>query len=191
MNAWGAYNLGILEGLGVENAFVVFLQAIVLNFYAIAAVVLVLLVILLGIDVGPMSKAEERTRGGELLWPEATPMIDEDVLSPDPVETIEPKAMNMIAPIAAMVLFMPVALYITGAEAVAAAGIDATLVNILGEGSGSTSVLWSVLFGLAVAWTMLLAQRGVHDRRAREGGTEGRGCPRTAGVDPVARPRLG
>ena len=176
MNAWGAYNLGILEGLGVENAFVVFLQAIVLNFYAIAAVVLVLLVILLGIDVGPMAKAEERTRGGELLWPEATPMIDEDVLSPDPVETIEPKAMNMIAPIAAMVLFMPVALYITGAEAVAAGGIEATLVNILGEGSGSTSVLWSVLFGLAVAWTMLLAQRAFTTDELVKVGLKGAGA---------------
>ena len=42
MNAWGAYNLGILEGLGVENALTVFLQAIVFNFYAIAAVLIVL-----------------------------------------------------------------------------------------------------------------------------------------------------
>ena len=34
MNAWGAYNLGILEGLGVEDALGVFLQSILYNFYA-------------------------------------------------------------------------------------------------------------------------------------------------------------
>jgi Na+/H+ antiporter NhaC len=145
MNAWGAYNLGILEGLGVENALSVFLQSIVLNFYAIAAVLMTLIVILFGIDIGPMKKAEARTRGGLLLWPNATPMIDEEVLSPPPLEGVEPRARNMLLPIATMVVFMPVALFITG-------GGD------LLAGSGSTSVLWSVLFGLGVAWVMLKAQ---------------------------------
>ncbi len=159
MNAWGAYNLGLLEGLGVEGALTVFLQSVLFNFYAFAAVILVLLVILTGTDLGPMKKAEERTRGGELLWPDATPMIDEEVLTPEPIDTIPPRARNMFLPIAAMVLFMPVGLYITGTSAVEAAGIEPTLMGILGEGSGSTSVLWSVLFGLAVAWVLLLGQR--------------------------------
>ena len=146
MNAWGAYNLGILEGLGVENALTVFLQAIVLNFYAIAAVLIVFVVIVWGIDIGPMKKAEARTRAGQVLWPDATPMIDEEVLSPEPIEGVSPSAVNMVAPIAAMVLFMPVSLYITGN-------------GVLREGSGSTSVLWSVLMGLAVAWVLLLSKR--------------------------------
>jgi Na+/H+ antiporter NhaC len=51
----------------------------------------------------------------------------------------------MIAPIAAMVLFMPVGLFITGN-------------GVFTDGSGSTSVLWSVLFGLAVSWALLLSQ---------------------------------
>lgn len=146
MNAWGAYNLGILEGLGVENALGVFVQAIVLNFYAIAAVLLTLMVALFGIDIGPMKKAEARAREGRTLWPGATPMIDEDVLSPPPLEGVEPKARNMVLPIGTMVLFMPVGLYITGG-------------GNLAEGSGSTSVLWSVMAGLAMAWVLLLAQR--------------------------------
>ncbi len=159
MNAWGAYNLGILEGLGVEDALGVFLQSILYNFYAIVAVVLVLVVILTGLDVGPLKKAEERTRGGQLLWPHATPMIDEEVLSPPPLDGVEPRARNMFFPIAAMVLFMPMGLYITGSSAVAGAGEDLTLQGILSEGSGSTSVLWSVMFGLGVSWVMLLSQR--------------------------------
>ena len=145
MNAWGAYNLGILEGLGVENALMVFLNSILLNFYAIAAVLVVVAVILWGIDIGPMRKAEERTLRGELLWPDSTPMIDEEILSPTPIEKVEPHAFNMIVPIAGMVLFMPLGLYITG-------GGD------LSAGSGSTSVLWSVLFALGLSWIMLLVQ---------------------------------
>ncbi len=146
MNAWGAYNLGILESLGVEGALTVFLQSIVLNFYAIAAVLLALAVALWGIDIGPMKRAEERTKRGSLAWPESTPMIDEEVLSPPLIEGVEPRAAHMIAPIGAMVLFMPVALYITGD-------------GVLSDGSGSTSVLWSVLVGLGVAWALLLARR--------------------------------
>ena len=145
MNAWGAYNLGILEGLGVENALMVFLNSILLNFYAIAAVLVVVAVILWGIDIGPMRKAEERTLRGELFWPDSTPMIDEEILSPTPIEKVEPHAFNMIVPIAGMVLFMPLGLYITG-------GGD------LSAGSGSTSVLWSVLFALGLSWIMLLIQ---------------------------------
>jgi tetracycline resistance efflux pump len=145
MNAWGAYNLGILEGLGVENALTVFLWSILFNFYAIAAVALALLVVVKDVDIGPMKRAEERTRGGQLLWPEAMPMIDEGVLSPEPREGVRPLARNMVLPIAAMVLFMPVALFITGGGSLA-------------QGSGSTSVLWAVLFGLGVSWAMLLAQ---------------------------------
>ena len=146
LNAWGAYNLGILQSLGVENPLGVFVSSIAFNFYAITAVLLVLVVILFGIDIGPMRKAEARTRDGTLLWPGATPMIDEEVLSADLDEGVVPRAGNMILPIAAMVLFMPVSLYITG---------DGSLQ----DGSGSTSVLWSVLFGLAVSWALLLRQR--------------------------------
>jgi tetracycline resistance efflux pump len=145
MNAWGAYNLQLLEGLGVENALSVFLESILFNFYAIVAVVMVLVVILWDVNFGPMKKAEERTRGGVLLWPDATPMIDEDVLSPEPNDKIPPRAINMVVPIAAMVLFMPLGLYITGN-------------GVFTDGSGSTSVLWSVLFGLAASWVLLLTQ---------------------------------
>lgn len=51
----------------------------------------------------------------------------------------------MVLPIAAMVLMMPVAMAITGAGDVMA-------------GSGSTSVLWAVLTGIAVASILSLAQ---------------------------------
>ena len=162
MNAWGAYNLGILEGLGVENALMVFLNAVFLNFYAIVASLMVVAVIVWGSDIGPMRKAEERTRRGELLWPDSTPMIDEEILSPIPLEKVEPKAINMIFPIAGMVLFMPLGLYITGG-------------GNLSAGSGSTSVLWSVLFALSLAWMMLLWQRAFSTEELVRIGLKGAG----------------
>jgi Na+/H+ antiporter NhaC len=147
LNAWGAYNLGILTELGVQNPLATFVRSIPFAFYPMAAVLLAGASIVWRIDLGPMRKAEARTRQGELLWPDAQPMIDEDVLSPPPNDRIPPRAVNMLLPIGVMVVMMPVALYITG---------DGDLM----EGTGSTSVLWAVLSGLATAWILLLAQRG-------------------------------
>ncbi|HSJ06068.1 MAG TPA: Na+/H+ antiporter NhaC family protein, partial [Longimicrobiales bacterium] len=146
LNAWGAYVLGLLGESGVDDPLGVFLRSIPLNFYALAAVVLTFTVIALGLDIGPMRRAEGRTRDGKLLWDKAAPMLDPEILAPAPNEKIMPRAMNMFLPIAAMVLMMPVALFITG-------GGD------LRAGSGSTSVLWAVLTGLGVAWLLLIAQR--------------------------------
>jgi Na+/H+ antiporter NhaC len=130
----------------VDNPLQVFVQAIAFNFYSLFAVLIALGVILFSFDIGPMRKAEERTRGGELLWPDATPMIDEGVLSPPVREGVRPLARNMVLPILAMVLMMPLGLYITG---------QGSLI----DGSGSTSVFWAVLVGLATSWVLLKAQR--------------------------------
>jgi tetracycline resistance efflux pump len=146
LNAWGAYVLGLLGESGVENPLGTFVASIPLNFYAIAAVLLTFATIMFGIDVGPMRRAEARTRGGELLSATAAPLLDPEVLAPPPNEKIPPRAMNMFLPILAMVVMMPVSLYITGN-------------GDLRAGSGSISVLWAVLTGLGVAWVLLLAQR--------------------------------
>ena len=147
LNAWGAYNLGILNELQVEDPLGVFLGSIWVNFYAWAAVALAALVVAFSWDIGPMREAERRTReDGLVLRPGAQPMVDEDVVAPPPADTIPPRALNMILPIVVMVVMMPVSLWITGD-------------GDLRAGSGSTSVLWAVLCGLGVAWVLLVAQR--------------------------------
>ncbi|MGB7158138.1 MAG: Na+/H+ antiporter NhaC family protein [Tepidisphaeraceae bacterium] len=146
LNAWGAYVLGILASLKVENPLEVFVASIPFNFYAWGAAILAGVVAYTGWSIGPMRKAEARTRGGQVLWPGATPMVDPDVIAPTVETSIPPRALNMLVPIGVMVLMMPLSLLITG-------GGD------MRRGSGSTSVLWSVLAGLAVAWGMLLVQR--------------------------------
>ncbi len=146
MNAWGAYVLSILAGLGVAAPLEVFLGSILLDFYAVIMILLVGFVILRGWDIGPMKAAEERTGGGLLLWPNATPLIDQEMLSPKVTDKIPPRAWNMVAPLAVMVLFMPLGLWVTG---------DGKMMS----GSGTTSVLWAVMAGLAAAWLMLLAQK--------------------------------
>ena len=52
----------------------------------------------------------------------------------------------MAIPILVMVVMMPLSLYVTGD-------------GDIRRGSGSTSVLWAVLSGLAASWLLLAAQR--------------------------------
>lgn len=145
LNAWGAVIVGLIASSNVANPLEAFIASIPYNLYAIAAILLSLVVILRNVDVGPMKKAEERTRNGELLWPGAMPLLDtsaEEVA--DESESEIPSAAFMILPIATMILMMPVSLYITGSG------------NLI-EGSGSVSILWSVGIALLVAWIMILA----------------------------------
>ena len=162
LNAWGALNLGILNELGVEDALGVFIAAIPVNFYALIAFLLAGASIVWKIDLGPMKRAEARAAEGQVLWPNAQPMVDETVLSPTPVGRIAPRARNMLVPIAVMVLTMPLGLYVTGGGSML-------------DGSGSTSVLWAVLAGLGAAWLMLLAQRGASLDELTRTGLKGAG----------------
>ena len=143
LNAWGAIIISLTASANVENPLQVFIAAIPLNLYPITVVMFSAFVIWKNINIGPMKAAQERTEGGELLWPNATPMVDPSILSSQETTGSEDKARYMIVPIMAMVLAMPASLYITGQ-------------GNISEGSGSTSVLWSVLFALLVSWVLVL-----------------------------------
>lgn len=141
LNAWGAVIIGLIASSGVENPLEAFIQAIPYNFYAITAIILSAIVIWKNINLGPMKKAEERTQGGDILWPGATPMVDisKELVVDEPGKT--PSAALMVIPVIAMVLMMPLALYITG---------DGNLI----EGSGSKSIMWAIIVAIVIAWVM-------------------------------------
>ena len=145
LNAWGAFIVSLVASTGVEDPLKVFIAAVPNNLYAIIAILLAGIVIWKNINLGPMKKAEERTQGGDVLWPGAVPMVDISAEQQDPDEQNVPSAWLMLLPILAMIVMMPIGLYVTG---------DGVII----EGSGSVSVLWSVSFAIVVAWIMTLAQ---------------------------------
>jgi Na+/H+ antiporter NhaC len=145
-NAWGALVLGLLARQGVENPVKVFVSSIPLNFYAILALMIVLLVILTGKDIGPMKKAEMRVRDqGKLLREGAEPLISEEVVMMKEKPGIPHRPVNMLIPVGVMIFMMPVALFISGKG------------HIM-KGSGSVAVLWSVISALVVAAVAYRAQ---------------------------------
>jgi tetracycline resistance efflux pump len=147
LNAWGAYVLSLLAAQGMEEPVRVFVMSIPFNFYAFLAIILVLAVILSGKDIGPMKEAEKRVlEEGKILRDGAEPLISDDVVMMQEKPGIEPRAINMILPVATMVLMMPVVLIITGRG------------NLM-DGSGSLSVLWSVICGLTAGAIAYRAQK--------------------------------
>ena len=180
LNAWGAYVLSLLAEQGVEDPVRLFAASIPYNVYALAAVALAAFVAVTGWAVGPMRRAEARAARGELFEPGAAPDVDEEALVPARVGTAPPRALNMVLPLAVLVLTMPLGLFVTGRAAVAEAVLvepnaAATGLGVMLEGSGSTSVLWAVLAGLAVAWVLLLAQRALTVEQLTAVGLKGAG----------------
>jgi len=138
LNAWGAFVIGLLATQGVENPIRVLVSSMPFNFYAILALIIVLIVVLTEKDFGPMKKAEHRVRvENKLLRDGAEPLISTEVVAMEAKEGVPLRALNMILPVVTMVAMMPVVLLITGKG------------NLM-EGSGSASVLWAVISGLVV-----------------------------------------
>jgi len=146
LNAWGAYIIGLLLAQDVENPTRLIVAALSLNFYAILAILLAVIVVTFDWNVGPMKTAEERVAiEGKLLRDGATPMVSEEVSAIEAKSGIPKRVANMVVPILTMILMVPVVLYITG---------DGNIMN----GNGSQAVLWGVILGLLAAAVLYLAQ---------------------------------
>jgi tetracycline resistance efflux pump len=156
INAWGAYIMGLLAAAGHAAPLELMLRAMPYNFYPMLALAIVLVVIFSRRDIGPMAAAERRVREtGELLEPNAQPMVSEELTQVEAKEGVVPRAFNMLLPLGIMVGMMPVMLAYTGWEAALEAQPNASsralFFSALGQGSGSTSVLVAVLTAIAIA----------------------------------------
>lgn len=144
LNAWGAFNLGLLQGLDVEDPLKVFLTTIPLNLYAITAVAMTAFTIARNYNPGPMKAAEARASraGNDASKAEVPQAVNADCAE----EKVPPRLINMLLPVFTLIAAMPLGLWITG---------DGKIF----DGSGSTSVLWASLLALTVISALVLIQR--------------------------------
>ena len=150
LNGWGAYLIGLLGKEGYADPVTALIATMPYNLYAIAALLLSLWVAWTGKAFGAMARAELRVREtGALLRPGAEPMISTEITEIIPPEGTPRRALDFVLPVLLMVAMMPIGLYITG---------DGNLTH----GSGSTSVLWAVLSGTALA-AIMMRLRGAGD----------------------------
>ncbi|MEZ4981702.1 MAG: Na+/H+ antiporter NhaC family protein [Saprospiraceae bacterium] len=163
-NGWGAFIMGLLAGLGFEDPFSTMIKALLFNFYPILTLLIVPLFIWMNWNLKGMKKAEERVLNtGKVLPDGAQPMVSDEITSVETKENIQPKAFNMLVPLATMVFLMPVILAYTGWEEALKNTVQGnfadTLFTAIGKGSGSTSVLASVTISILVGFVLYMSQR--------------------------------
>lgn len=149
-SSWGATIMGIMAPLVLAAGLTIsqvesFLHAAFMNFYAIGAIVLLWLVVLWGIDFGPMRKADMRAAKGEGLLGEGEEALGE--LSED-VPAHEPGAMKtLLVPFLALVVGVVGGMYVTG-------GLNAgdwALTSVLHEADVALSLFIGGTLALAIA----------------------------------------
>jgi len=162
LNAWGAYIMGLIAAQGFDNPLGVLVASYPFNFYPILAAGLVVFIIFSGKDFGPMKKAEFRAKTeGKVIRDGAVPLISSDVISLPAKDGVKSRAVNMVVPIAVMVLMMPLMLMYTGwplVKDIHQYPFFEQVFLALGSGSGSTAVLYSVLTAIIVSIILYTSQ---------------------------------
>ncbi|MCS3664358.1 Na+/H+ antiporter NhaC [Salinibacter ruber] len=155
LNGWGAFVLGLVGAQELsQNAVAVLAEAVLFNFFALFAIGFSLVLALTGWGFGAMRRAEKRAADtGQVLRPDAQPMIEDDVARIEPPDHVTPQARNLLLPVAVMVAMIFVGLYVTGGG------------NLM-EGSGSTAVLWAVGTALGAALLLYAIPRPLREGRA-------------------------
>jgi Na+/H+ antiporter NhaC len=97
--------------------FAMFLMSIPFNFYAIFAIAWGFVIASTAIEYGPMRKAERRARTtGQLLAPDAKPLMSGELDELERQSQARPRVMNLVLPIAVLVLLTVFMLWYTGLQ---------------------------------------------------------------------------
>jgi Na+/H+ antiporter NhaC len=154
-NGWGAFIMSLLLAQGFEHSFQTLIRSTLFNFYPMAVILLGFYLISRRKDFGPMAKAEKRAaEEGKLVADDSQPMISDELTSVEIIPQEKYKARNMIIPIAAMVIMMPIMLAYTGWSESSGDSFFGQLFSAIGKGSGSTSVLIAVLFAILLSMVL-------------------------------------
>ena len=146
LSGWLASMIGYLTSGGVAegDAMTILVESIPLNFYCVIAVVGCLVLSLLGIDFGPMKKAEKRAaETGYLDDPKSNPDASK---GDEEIQIDKPRMMNLLLPMLGMIAGVIVALIVTG---------EGSLLN----GNGMQALLWGVFVALMICGILTMVQK--------------------------------
>jgi len=144
VNSWGAYYMSLLAIQNVESPMKLLVGAIPYCFYSIVSLILVGIVMATGLTIGPMKKAEKAAEAGQ--YAEGNGFETGSGIGGR--AGIKPSALTMIVPVAVLLVGVFVGLYVTGN-------------GDLLKGSGSSSILYSVIIAVLVEAALILAKRAM------------------------------
>ncbi len=165
VSSWAAAVGSSLKSTGAfESDFVAFVSTIPYNFYAIGCIAMVFIICLTNLDFGPMRKAEESAKKGDLGDANA---------SSHAVKASEKGTIwDMFVPIGALIVFAVLALMYSGGywgEDPAYHSFAASL----GNSSASSALVWASFGAMIVAFLMFVPRGVVNFRDFMDGSVEG------------------
>ena len=105
ISSWAAAVSGFVEG---EDGFSIFISAIPYNFYALLTIVMMIGLVLMNVDFGPMKKYEENALKGDLFSDES-----ETAKSEEPVSS-KGKVIDLLIPIITLIICCVIGMIYTG-----------------------------------------------------------------------------
>ncbi len=108
ISSWAAAVVGVVEG---EDGFTLFLRSIPYNFYALLTIVMMIVIIVLNIDFGPMRKHELNALKGDLF---SESDKEKKVVQEEMVITGKGKVIDLILPIIVLIVSCVISLLYTG-----------------------------------------------------------------------------
>ncbi|MCA9002509.1 MAG: Na+/H+ antiporter NhaC family protein, partial [Planctomycetes bacterium] len=158
LSTWIAFEVSTFShslpdaGLAIGDGYAVFLGTLPYRFYCLFTLFFVGLVVVTGRDFGPMLKAEERARSGQVLNPGSRPMVSKEATDLEMEPGVQAKAMNALLPLVVFVLVtLGTILYMGGAFGDQDMTTLKGWTEVLYGGSGSKPLMYGAVSGFLVA----------------------------------------
>jgi len=155
ISTWIGFEIGLIgdsyHSVSIDvNPYWVFIQTIPYRFYAVLALILVVLVAWLSRDIGSMWKAEVRARKtGELLRANAVPLSGLDRIESADAREVSGPAYYAWVPVAVVILLTLFGLYFDGRARVGES--PAALHEIIGRANSFHVLMWAAFGGAVTA----------------------------------------
>lgn len=165
ISSWVAHEIGMISlalttvGMEAANVYGMFLQTIPYRFYNIFAIAMVIIVVLMQRDYGPMYKAEKRARlTGKLYEDGAKPMMSKELDAMNVAEGAPLLIRNAAIPIVVFIIVTVAALWYTGGGMEESFTLEG-LATAFGNTDAASSILYSVIFTSILCIVMAVAQK--------------------------------
>lgn len=167
ISTWVGFEIGLIgdafEKLDIPyDAYSFFVSSLPYRFYPVFAIVLVVTLVVMRRDFGPMRKAEIRAETtGKVLADDAKPIADYSTDEVEPPAGITYRARNALLPILTVAVMAVVGLYVTGSAGIErgdAAFLD-WIRTVLANADSYRALQWASLAGVIVALILPLVQR--------------------------------
>lgn len=153
ISSWGAYIITLIAGLLATHAITdytpmgAFMAIVGLNFYAVLALIMVLIVAYFSFDIGPMKKSELHSENHEALFEEVTDK--------------QGRVIDLILPILVLILATIAMMIYTGYSALASDGLPFSLLGAFENTTVGISLVVGGVASLITATLCVIASKQV------------------------------